>query len=191
MPGIDEESVLDRLWTWRWKFARGAWKAQELAKGKSFLDTQGASLVLSRTQSGWNFNTWQYAWEEDWSTVTNEDIKTTPVFDKFIENKLTDSDATVASAEAEKDEVRYDVLARAIPALSYATAVDPISDGRVINWHMGVAGRAPNLNGEWPEEGHSGASEGDWLHSDFKNNAIHFVYPMYVEMINQGVLDED
>ncbi|NBB78347.1 MAG: hypothetical protein GVY36_02720 [Verrucomicrobia bacterium] len=189
MPNVDEESVLDRLWTWRWNFARGAWKAQELAKGKIV----GATAFLSRRQSGWNFNTWQYAWDEDWSTVTNEDIKTTPVFDRFLENKLTDSDVSVASNEAEKDNVRYDVLARAIPALSYATAVGPIGGGFVDNWHMGVAGRAQNLNGAWPTEGHDDDDDsvGDWLHSDFKNNAIHFVYPMYEEMINRGVLDED
>lgn len=136
-----------------------------------------------------NFHTRLYLLT-NWDNVTDEEIKTRPVFTLFIENDLTDEDETVASEKAEEDNVRYDILARAIPALSYATAVDPLDNYFTENFNMEADGRAPNLNGAWPTEGHGDDdSVGRWLHSDFKNNAIHFVYPMYQKMINQGFLD--
>jgi len=194
MPGTDEESVYSRVWTWNWNLARGAWKAQELVKGKSWLSTGGASLLFERTQAGWNRNLLAYLPVfTNWSNVTDEEIQTKPVFDRFIEDDLTDEDETVAQAKASEMKVKYDLLGRAIPALSYAAAIDPIGSGLVSNFDMETSGRAPGLNGEWPVEGHEKSSEdtGSWLHGDFRANALHFVYPMYREMINRGGLDDE
>jgi len=194
MVGTDEESVYSRVWTWNWNLARGAWKAQELVKGKSWLSTGGESLLFERTQAGWNRNLLAYLpLFTNWSNVTNEEIQTTPVFDRFIEDDLTDEDETVAQTKAAEMKVKYDLLGRAIPALSYAAAIDPIGSGLVSNFNMETSGRASGLNGEWPVEGHEKSSEdtGSWLHGDFRANALHFVYPMYREMINRGGLDDE
>jgi len=195
MTGLKTESVYNRIWTWNWNLARGAWKAQELVKGKSWLSTGGESLLFERTQSGWNRNLLAYLpGFTNWANVTDEDIKTTPVFDRFIEDDLTDADSAVAHAKASEKKVEYDLLARAIPALSYAAAIDPIGGGFITDWDMETKGRAPGLNGEWPVEGHTkdiGQDLGRWLHSDFRANALHFVYPMYEEMIIQGGMNDD
>lgn len=44
---------------------------------------------------------------------------------------------------------------------------------------------------QWPTEGHSGLSSGDWLHSDFYGVALSHVYKMYEKMIKIGGLDDE
>ena len=41
---------------------------------------------------------------------------------------------------------------------------------------------------QWPTEGHFGPDVGHWLHSDFKNVALPYVYQMYQAMIEKGSL---
>lgn len=41
-------------------------------------------------------------------------------------------------------------------------------------------------NGDWPEE-----REGEWYHSDFRDVAMSYTWPMFQEMIKQGKLDEE
>jgi hypothetical protein len=50
---------------------------------------------------------------------------------------------------------------------------------------MESEGRTQN---QWPSEGHTGDNIGDWLHSDFKNAALPYVYQMYEAMIAKGSL---
>ena len=110
-----------------------------------------------------------------------------------MESDLTDADPAVAHDKAIQKKVIYDLLGRAILALSYAAAVDPIGGGAVANIDMETSCRAPGLNNEWPVEGHEkdAADQESWLHGDFRANALHFVYPMYEEMITRGGLDDE
>ena len=100
------------------------------------------------------------------------------------------------ATEAGKDTVLYDLLARGIPALSYAAAVEEIlapaqGGSPVVNFNLERDGR-PNGNIDWSTEGHADDDDvGRWLHSDFRNVALPYVFPVYEEMITQGSLDEN
>ena len=173
LVGDNDASVLGQLLTGNFNFTRGAWKSQELVKGRTGFGSL-ASLALSRGQAGWRLNS---------SYQTGDDIKEIPRFGPFLEADLHSSNAQTASDTATQN-VRFDLLARGIPALSDAAAVATVPG--VKNFDMEASGRDPN---EWPSEDHSGESSGDWLHSDFRNVALPYVHLMYQHMINQGALN--
>jgi hypothetical protein len=176
-PGVNDASVLGQVLTGNFNFALGAWKAQELVKGKTGFQSL-ASLALSRSQAGWRLNS---------AYQTGDDIKLTPRFTPFLEADLTGADQTQASSIAGQTDpnVRFDLLARGVPALSDAAAVDTVPG--LLNHDMEATGRH---SGEWPSQGHGGAGEsGRWLHSDFRNVALPYVSPLYQQMINLGGLN--
>jgi hypothetical protein len=79
------------------------------------------------------------------------------------------------------------LLGHAIPAQSDAAAVNVLrkleSSGR--NFHMPVES-AKNLQG-WTDERSDDKNldrRKDWLHSDFRNVAMPFVYPVYEKMLS-------
>lgn len=76
-----------------------------------------------------------------------------------------------------------------VPALSFATAVHKLLplESTDRNFNMETQGRTQN---QWPTEGHTNDSRdmGRWLHSDFKNVPLPYVFQMYQEMINRGSL---
>jgi hypothetical protein len=84
---------------------------------------------------------------------------------------------------AANPKVRYDVLARGVPAMSFAVAPNPLHG--VVNFDMEEEGRDSS---RWPAEGHGGFRTGNWIHSDFKNLALLYVAPMYDAMISKGGL---
>lgn len=54
-------------------------------------------------------------------------LKEHPFFDSSsMESDLLNPDVTIASAKARSKNVQYDLLARGIPALSFAVAVHPL-----------------------------------------------------------------
>ena len=56
-----------------------------------------------------------------------------------------------------------------------------------VNYDLEDQGR--RVGGNWPAEGHGSPLTRDrWLHSDFKNVALPFVYPLFQAMINRGSL---
>ena len=100
-------------------------------------------------------------------------------------------DPAVASAWAGIDQVQYDLLARGIPALSYAAGIDIVQteNNQITNFDVEAKGRS---EGEWPTEGHSSDNASNrWLHSDFRNVALPYVHKMYQSMINKGNLNEN
>ncbi|MFP4166482.1 MAG: hypothetical protein ACLFUF_04850, partial [Opitutales bacterium] len=182
-------SVISTVLNQGFNFTRGAWKAQELVKGKSWWSTQGITAFMSRTQAGWDLR----LSNPDPATLSDQQLRETPYFDDFREDNLTDTDPVVASEKAGETKVRYDLLARGIPALSYAAAVmelpQPQSGASVNNWDLEAVGRNPT---NWPIEGHTGDQQPNrWLHSDFRNVALPYVVPMFETMINQGLLYEN
>lgn len=167
-------------------FSKGAWKAQELVKGVTWT-TSLAALFMERGQGGWDSDL-AYLFTSH-ASITNEQLKTRPFFDEFKEDDLIHTDPAIASAKAAEPKVQYDLLARGLPALSYAAAANRLSAldlfPQTRNFDMEAEGRT---SGQWPTEGHSGGNAGKWLHSDFKNAALPYVYQMYEAMIAKGSL---
>jgi len=171
--GEKEASLLAYLLNLNFNFTRGAWKTQELVKGQ----VNALSVPMSRGQGGWGTNG---------DYPGNGDLAQFPRFKYFRESSLHGADVVSASSTAGNSNVKYDLLARAIPALSYASAVIPLG-GDIDSVDMEALGRIS----QWPSEGHTGTDESNrWLHSDFRNVALQYVYPMYEIMINKGPLNE-
>lgn len=196
-PDKTTASVVASLLAQGFDFSTGAWKSQELVKGVTWT-TSLASLFMERGQAGWDFGTGWDVLEENMpgvppfmrhrqpsetTPITNEQLKTNPFFAPFLESDLTNTNATIASEEAGEARVRYDLLARAIPAMSNAAAANnlpSLTDDR--NFDMAIKGKATG-NGPFP----TGIGE-PWRHSDFKVVALLYVYPMYQKMITVGGL---
>jgi hypothetical protein len=161
--------------------SKGAWGHQEMIKGGAGL----GALAFSRVQGGW----WMFAPRRINASNLGE-LKVRPVFFPFIDDVLMAKDKSKASAKAAEPKVQYDLLARGIPAMSYAAAANVVSaselSGAVGNVDMEDKGRAPD---KWPADGHDSDRRGRWIHSDFKNVALPYVHPMYHEMIARGGLN--
>ena len=120
-----------------------------------------------------------------------EQLKIKPVFEFFLEQDLFHADAAIASAKASEANVQYDLLARGLPALSYAAAANNIASLNKFpvsrNFDLEIQGRNAS---QWPVEGHTGdpKATGRWLHSDFKNAALPYVQRFYENMISIGSL---
>ncbi len=191
-PEWDSPSVLELIFTHGFSISRGAWVTQEFVKGAS----AGESLAvfnLSRVQGGWGESV---CYTPPWSTGSHPlspDQTREPYFGYFLEHDLFEVDPAKASAKAGLKLVQYDLLARGIPALSFAVAVHPLAplddpENPSLSRNFDMEARGRDL--VWPTEGHTadGKSAGRWLHSDFKNVALPYVHKMYEEMINRGSL---
>ena len=166
---------------------RGAWTAQEFVKGVNWT-TSMAELFMERKQAGWNARILTYGLTPG-SEVTDAQLMTQPYFERFLEDDLMNQDANIASAKAGVARVKFDLLARALPALSYAAAVDRVpSLGDERNFNMEARGRP--LGGPWPSDGHSDQNAGRWLHSDFRDVALPYLQSMFQEMIQRGGLSQ-
>jgi len=86
--------------------------------------------------------------------------------------------------------LKHHVLAGGIPALSCAAAANPIpgQEWQDRNFNMQTDFM---IDEQWTVEGHEGNDGGKWLHSDFRNVALSYVYKMYEKMIELGGLDEE
>ena len=182
------------------KFVRHAWTQNEIMKGNALART----ITGGTTHAGWDFyynppNQFVAPsgyWERDggilfpnyrmWlpsealNLLPNE-VKSKPFHTPFNYEKLYDLEE--GSEEAAKEEVQFDLLSSAIPALSFAAGANPLE---VLNPDQGE-NRNFNMmelkNGGWPR------GSGDWVHSDFRDVAFSYVLPMYEEMIFEGGLD--
>lgn len=88
---------------------------------------------------------------------------------------------------ARTDPIYDDVLARGIPSMSYAIAVNPVPS-LAGNYDMEAMKTWPD---SWPTQNHDGRSEGRWLHSDFRDVAINYLRTMYSKMIDLGELNKN
>jgi hypothetical protein len=87
--------------------------------------------------------------------------------------------------------MRYDLLARAIPAMTFAAGASPVpptgSGAQIANFDLETFGRTNTS--QWPTEGHAATRlAGRWLHSDFKNVALPYVTPLYTHIIKTAAL---
>jgi hypothetical protein len=206
-PAMTSASVLETLWARR-SVDYGVWKTQELLKGVGWTRSLGAA-VMGRSQGGWGFNA---AWRGRFipsgpdrmlggryellspdiaARITDNQLLIHPFFRPFEQRWLHMPPVGISSPLMDAPRVRYDLLARGLPALSPAAGATPIPGlsgvGLVTNYDLEIQGRP--VGGSWPIEGHgSPLTQERWLHSDFKNVALPCVYPLFVNMINRGGL---
>ena len=120
-----------------------SWKTQELLKGVGWTRSL-AALAMGRTQGGWGFNpAWRgryvprahgrpqggYYERLDPATAARlpaEQMLRTPFFRPFEEARLHDLSPAPVSPLLDPARIRYDLLARAIPAMTYAAGSNPM-----------------------------------------------------------------
>ena len=206
-PAITSASVLSTLWAGR-SIDYGVWKTQELLKGVGWTRSLGA-LPMERSQGGWGFNG---AWRGRFvpsgperllggrfellspsvaARIPDAQLRTHPFFRPFEQRWLHVLSIAPGSPLADQPKMRYDLLARGLPALSPAAGSTPFpflgGNGMVVNYDLENRGRL--ASGDWPMDGHGSPLTRDrWLHSDFKNVALPFVYPLFQTIINRGAL---
>jgi pimeloyl-ACP methyl ester carboxylesterase len=189
--------------TWEdiYRWGEGAWKTQELLKGNYSLP----ALTISERQGGWGFNgDWDtnnvFAWpplrqtmppadtEKD---ITNDMLIGRPFFRPFQESALHYRAGMLHQTEwaLDRKNTWYDVLARGIPASSFAAGGIPLAlkgtatNQPITNYNLEEKGRPE----EWPEQGHATKeTKGRWLHSDFKNVALPYDHPFFSYVIEQS-----
>ena len=200
-------SVLATLWSGR-AIDYGAWKTQELLKGVGW-SRSIAAIAMERTQGGWGFNpAWRGRFVPSGATkstsgyyermdpttagrITSAQLTQDPFFRPLNEGCLRGPRLLAPSPILDCANMRYDLLARAIPAMSFAagaSAVPPTDSGsQVMNFNLETLGRTDPK--QWPTEGHASKQlVGRWLHSDFKNVALPYVTPLYTHMIKTAAL---
>lgn len=206
-PEMASASVLSTLWAGR-AIDYGVWKTQELVKGISGGRSLGA-LAMRQGQGGWGFNP---AWRgryvshgptksagghferlspDEAARLTKQQLLLDPFFNPLRARWLHQSRAPRPSPLLDSPHVRYELLATAIPALSFAAGAAEVPrsaySSRIRNFDLEKEGR--EAGGRWPTEGHAAKNTpGRWLHSDFKNAALPFVHPLFAKMISEGSL---
>jgi hypothetical protein len=172
----------------------GAWKAQELVKGVDW-STSLVSIFMERGQSGWGFNPY---WDDVYgdpsigivrtrmspehaAMLSDAQLMAHPFFRTFLEPDLASTSTSIASVKADEANVRYDLFARGIPAASNAAAANFMMSLDPNNYAMHTEGKVA-INGPFP------TPDNMWRHSDFRDVALPYVYPMYEEMISRGAL---
>lgn len=198
MDGVRSASVLATVLRQGFNVSRGAWKAQELVKGVP-PTVSLAEIFMERGQGGWGFNPHWYIERRSPGPpgqgaglrfvrrtpsqtleISAEELQVAPFHENFLEKELHDADWNVASSKAALPNVRYDLLARAIPAASNAAAANSIDEfGTQRNYDMATRGVT---NGPLPTKSNA------WRHSDFKDVALVYTYRVYDAMVNRGEL---
>ncbi len=194
---VTEASIVKLVFNQGFNFLDNAWKYQELIKGLSWYNS-AASVFMDRRQAGWAFNDdwWLWADADEGSKVkytpsqarniSNSRLITKPFFDNFSEREIQSSQKNTGSLKASETKVVYDLLARGIPALTYATGVASLNDNIKFNYDLELMGRSTS---NWPTAGHENPSQKQrWLHSDIKNVALPIIYPTFQMMVSQGLL---
>ena len=99
-------------------------------------------------------------------------------------------DPAKGSATAAKSGVRANALAEAIPALSDATGRIEVAIFATDQANlMDLKSNDGTADGSyWPQERLQSKMGGRWLHSDAKNVAYFFNYPLYVDWVKRGNL---
>ena len=194
---VKSASVISLLLRQGFNFSSNAWKFQELLKGLGWYSS-GAGFWASRSQGGWEFNENWFYWGDDEEylqvqyspsdalSIPLEYLRVKPFFSPFYATEVFSSFANIATAKAREPKVIYDLLARGLPAGSYAAAISYLSGNVRFNFDMEQEGRESYY---WPTAEHERSDQKKrWLHSDFKNVALPVIFRTYSSMINAGGL---
>ncbi len=208
---IDSASILSTLWSGR-TLDYGAWKTQEMLKGVGWTRSL-ASVAMERPQGGWGFNgAWRGRFVQRAGSsrgsgyyermtplaagrIGSTQLIANPFFRPFAEGWLHSTRRPRVSPIIDDSLVRYDLLARGIPAITFAAGAVPLSNPLTKNI-MGEIHQDINLEAKgriatnrWPADAHKAVrAPGRWLHSDYKNVALPFVFPLFNLMIEQSQL---
>lgn len=152
-----------------WRVERYAWQKQEMFKGRTIL---GIPILGGTDWAGWGFSG-EYSMATA-NAATPDNLRTNAVF-RHEPTGMFSSNIAV--------QVRNDIIARGVPALSYAAGENAINLIGFYNYNMDEAVHKPN---GW---GRSGGTYGSrWLHSDLKNMAYLYTYELFNELVSQGSL---
>jgi len=193
---IDSASLLSALIDGR-DYSYGVWKTQELLKGVPMTRSLG-TLFMRRSQAGWGFNeywkgryvlngsrepggTYLRMTPDEAARLTDEQLRTQPFFDRFLWKWLHDPRPRRSNGSQQELAMFTDVLARGVPARSYAAGCHAMSVKLVADLNLESEGRIPAMG--WPRDGHEGDKKaGRWLHSDFRNAALPYVHPFFKQL---------
>lgn len=157
----------------------GVWSIQELYKGTATLH-----FIPGNCEGGWGYNSdhtnlagllTEFAKTNDFTDV---ELIASPIFRTF-DNDLLHQTNLISIAQTELNKV----LGDGIPATSFAAGANEVG---------GVSG---NLNyisfmaneESWPRfSRENGVKRLLWHHSDIKNIAYYFVYPLFEQLISEG-----
>ena len=162
-------------------FENHCWQKQEVLKGMT--------TIAGTLSGGWGFNIWQeYDTQDDeWKDVyysplgvvhaiENGSITSRPAFD------ISDA-AEMMSPNATEDDV-FLALAKHIPALSSPVGGNAVLSSNNINLNDADEIERPNGWGRDDEF----IYKQKWLHSDMKDMAYLFVFKLYDQLTQEGVL---
>lgn len=194
----EEIGDIDNIWNSA-VLKRHAWVSQEIGKGGQ----NGVALaLLDDLNGGWEFNgEWDISLPEGYGDrtrrrtpseaawITDAELKSKPFHRPFLFSELYDPDR--GSGAAGLTDNRYRLLGTGIPATSYAVAANRLDKlGNVANFNMPSELMSSGGSASWPQH-EDALVPNEWRHSDFKDVAIQFLYPMYEKMIELGNLDQD
>ena len=194
----DPRSVLNLLWgataTWNPLPATQArdrtWVNQEMRKGcyPSYINWFLLYPLDSTVQGGWastKSGAWSFANppDPDIHPVDRVGLQATPFFLNFRDQNLNGANG---SAEATDPAVRAEVLATAIPALSFAMGANELTFyGESRNFDM----MDLQTHG-WPQVRTSGSYNNSWLHNDLKYVAYCFTRELHSTIVQIGELNK-
>jgi hypothetical protein len=201
--GTEEVGDWDNIWALRQ--GRHAWVSQEIAKGgqnaiayESFHDVNGGwqfhynpldSDPWSRgyVQSRFLVFPRKFTPQEAADEISDANLTLKPFHKPFLYHDLYDPEK--GSSVAGQPNVLYHLLATSIPATSYAAATNAMNPlGAQRNFEMPIRFKSPEAETDWPVKFKKRPNA--WLHSDFKDVALPFLYPLYQRMIHLAQLDQ-
>lgn len=182
-------------WHWAfWKNQSYAWCGQEKLKGRL-----PVGIVAGSRWAGWGFNTLDQASEtgvnqplppaEAWA-IPLDQLKTKPFFKKVPAELFQSDDAQARAYALPRTDLlsplinsnanghMEELLAKAIPARTYAIGANPIP-GTTSNNMMA-------MKDAWPQERDK---DSRWRHSDFIDVAFVFTYEVYERVVQIGGLE--
>lgn len=193
---VDSASVLSALLNGR-DYSYGVWKTQELLKGVPMSRSLG-TLFMRRSQGGWGFNDqWRGRYvpngprepgghymlmtPDEAAQLTDDQLRAQPFFGRFLTDRLHEPRSRRPTGSLQELGLFTDVLARGVPAQSYAAGGHPLNVPAIKDLNLESEGRTPAAG--WPNEGHAdGKKRGRWLHSDFRNAALPYVHPFFRQL---------
>jgi hypothetical protein len=148
-----------------------AWGCQEKLKGRTWVNFVGSTVA------GWGFNTDDYTptVEQAQNLIANTSQLITMPFFKKSPGDLFSTDAVTAQDYAYQH--YYELLAKAIPARTYAAGRNPVPG---LNPHD----MQTEMETGWP----SSRDNNHWLLSDFKNVAYPFNHTLFENITRDGGL---
>ena len=167
-----------------WPQAEGAWYYQEFIKG----EVQGDLLPYLACHGGWGFNS-SYNQDDGGfmpasvanAEVTPDMIRTNSFFRPFYDSRLYATNPA-GSILASDPVVRAKLLAEAIPALSFATGSNSISNRFGFGANLDMNGDFKTKGMNWPRPNKN------WEHSDYRVVAYSYNYGLYDDIKDRGDL---